>query len=237
MTPGRLLADNRNERALATRLRRKRFGILRTLVACTPPPVTILDVGGTAAYWRMMGFRDTEDVRVVLLNLGHDDPPSPPYSFFQGDARDLGQFRDGEFEIVFSNSVIEHVGGIEDQRRMAHEVRRVGRKYCVQTPNRSFPIEPHFLFPFFQRLPLGARIWLVRHFSLGWFKRATDDAAAREVVTGIRLLSRQEMRDLFPDGDLYEERFLGLVKSFVAHTPVCKGSMAGSSSDGSGQQR
>ena len=220
MSPGRFVADNSSELALATRMRRARFRILEGLIRSLVPPVRILDVGGTEVYWRMMGLQATADVEVVLLNTERASPSLPGFSSVQGDARALSGIGDGEFDIVFSNSVIEHVGGIDDQRRMANEVRRVGRMYCVQTPNRHFPIEPHFLFPFFQFLPVEARIWLVRRFSLGWFKAAPDEMRARELVTGIRLLTRREVQALFPEAVLFDEKVLGLVKSFVAYTPV-----------------
>jgi len=60
-----------------------------------------------------------------------------------GDGRYL-PFRDGSFDIVFSNSVIEHISSPEDQQRFADEVRRTGRAYWVQTPDYRFPIEPRF---------------------------------------------------------------------------------------------
>jgi 2-polyprenyl-3-methyl-5-hydroxy-6-metoxy-1,4-benzoquinol methylase len=73
----------------------------------------------------------------------------------------MPQFQNDEFDIVFSNSVIEHVGSYEEQNLMASEVRRVGKRYFIQTPNLFFPIEPHFLFPFFQFLPLDYRVTLI----------------------------------------------------------------------------
>ena len=125
--------------------------------------------------------------------------------------------RDRAFDVVFSNSVIEHVGGPNEQRRMAEEIRRVGKRYFVQTPNRNFPIEPHFLFPFYQFLPNTLQVWLLRSFDLGWFRRTPDPARARRAISGIRLLGYREVSRLFPEAEIYEEKFLGLTKSFVAH--------------------
>jgi hypothetical protein len=120
---------------------------------------------------------------------------------------------------VFSNSTIEHVGDFADQRRMAMEVRRIGRQYYVQTPNRHFPIEPHFMFPGFQFLPIWIRIWLLQHFTLGTHNKVPNRYDAEREVRSIRLMTRREVEALFPDATIFEERYYGLVKSFVAYTP------------------
>jgi 2-polyprenyl-3-methyl-5-hydroxy-6-metoxy-1,4-benzoquinol methylase len=126
-------------------------------------------------------------------------------------------FREREFDIVFSNSVIEHVGKYEQQAQMAKEVLRVGRRYFLQTPNRFFPIEPHFVFPLFQFLPVFLRIWLVSHFDLGWHKKASDTQEAVALANSIRLLTRRELKELFPGGTVYREKFYGLTKSFIIY--------------------
>jgi hypothetical protein len=140
----------------------------------------------------------------------------PPFSSVTGDARAMPEFADAEFDVVFSNSVIEHVGGLEDQRRMAEEIQRVGRRFFVQTPNRRFPIEPHTVFPLFQFLPLAVRVSLVRRFQLGWIPRTPDARAARGRVCSIRLLTRAEVGQLFPGATIHRERVCGLTKSFIA---------------------
>jgi SAM-dependent methyltransferase len=156
------------------------------------------------------------DLHVTLVNLEPQSASLPTFTRIVGDGRHLPQFPDKSFDIVFSNSTIEHVGTIEDQRRMAAEVRRIGKRYYVQTPNRNFPIEPHFLFPWFQFLPVPSRVWLMRHLSLGWVARIPDAARALSEVTSIHLLTKREFQDLFPEASIIEERFCGLVKSFVA---------------------
>lgn len=75
--------------------------------------------------------------KVTLLNV----MPQAGIDAVLGDARDLSRYGDGEFDVVFSNSCIGHVGGFEDQLRMAREIRRVGRRYFVQTPNHGLPID------------------------------------------------------------------------------------------------
>jgi hypothetical protein len=202
--------------SVAGRLRRKRFALFESLLREVPTPLRILDVGGTQSFWEVMGFSAGERVQVTLLNVIPPPVSLPHFTGVAGDARAL-QFADQSFDVVFSNSVIEHVGSYDDQRRMAGEVRRVGARYFLQTPNRYFPIEPHFLFPYYQFLPVVARVWLLQHFSLGWRGKTPDARAARASVESIRLLSKGELVKLFPEASLFKERVMGLTKSFVVY--------------------
>ncbi|MGH7728891.1 MAG: class I SAM-dependent methyltransferase [Vulcanimicrobiaceae bacterium] len=210
------LADTRNPASFAAALRRRRHALFAGLLARVPRPLAILDVGGTAAFWRSAPL-DLEGVSIAILNLAHEETGDPRLTSLVGDARDLGRFGDGAVDVVYSNSVIEHVGAFADQRRMAEEIRRVGKRYFVQTPNMDFPIEPHFLFPGFQFMPLELRTFLHRRFRLGWFERQPDLVQARRDVAAIRLLREDEFRSFFPGATLYRERFLGLTKSFIAY--------------------
>ena len=161
-----------------------------------------------------MGFKDSSHT-VTVLNVNKMKCELPGFKGLVGDARAMPQFKPHEFDVVFSNSVIEHVGTIEDQRSMAEEVRRVGKFYFVQTPNFFFPIEPHFLFPFFHWLPLTMRAWLLSRFDLGWYKKAGSLDEAISTVRQIRLLTYRELKHLFPEAMIVRERFLGLTKSFM----------------------
>jgi hypothetical protein len=78
----------------------------------------------------------------------------------------------------------------------------------VQTPNRYFPIEPHYQLPFFQFLPRSARMALNRRFSLGWQGKGHWEE--------ITLLSAGDLKRLFPDAEIRRERVLGLTKSLIA---------------------
>lgn len=210
-------ADNRYPDSLANRFRRRRFRLFRALLRPLPDPVRILDVGGTEGFWEQMGAAEDPSLEIVLLNIAEEAPDAGNVEAIDGDARDLSRFDDDGFDVVFSNSVIEHLGTRADQERMAREVRRVGRRYFVQTPNRYFPVEPHFLFPGFQFLPVATRIALVRRFALGYHDALPDPEDARRAVEEIRLLGSRELRRLFPDAELYRERVLGLTKSLIAY--------------------
>jgi len=213
------LGDARNPRSLASKLRRRRQAFFLSLLARIPRtgqgPLRLLDVGGNHLYWTTVGIPSAKEVEITVLNL--DEAPRPDLRIVRGDARHMPEFTDGYFDIVFSNSVIEHVGNFKDQQAMAREVARVGKRYFVQTPNRYFPIEPHFFFPGFQFLPLAVRAWLVGHFDLGFSTRTRDPRVARERVESIQLLSHASMRRLFPEAEIFCERFAGLTKSFVAY--------------------
>jgi hypothetical protein len=113
--------------------------------------------------------------------------------------------------------VIEHVGGLKDQHRMADEIKRVGKRYFIQTPNLYFPMEPHFLFPMFQFFPLWLKIWLISHYDLGWYVKTPEKEKALEIVKSIRLLCKKELYELFPGAIIYREKFLGLTKSFIVY--------------------
>lgn len=212
----RRLADNSSERSLATRFRRRRFQLFRSLLDSMQGHVEVLDVGGTQRFWELMLGDSDRSLRVTLLNIQHQPVSSRKFVSAVGDACSMPEYGSKSFDIVFSNSVIEHVGSYENQRRMSNEIRRIGERYFVQTPNKRFPLEPHFLFPWFQYLPVNARAWLVNHFDVGWYRRIADSDAARREVESIRLLTRRELTELFPGSTIYEERIGPLTKSFIA---------------------
>ncbi len=208
-------ADNRDPNSLASRLRAKRNEQFRSLLDSLPRPLKILDVGGRQTVWETIRLVDHPDVHITILNLEQEECRYRNVHSVAGDARDMRGFHDFQFDIVYSNSVIEHVGAIDQMVRMASEVRRVGRRYFVQTPYRYFPIEPHFVFPMFQFLPLSIRTLMVQNFNLGWIAKQPDRKQAADEVRSINLLSRRELQSLFPDGRMMEERLLGLTKSLI----------------------
>jgi len=94
-------------------------------------------------------------------------------------------FAEDEFDIAFSNAVVEHVGAREEQRRFVAELCRVAPRVFVSTPNRWFPVETHTLVPFVHWLPR-------RHAD-----RAMH-ALRRENWDQVELLSKSELLALFP---------------------------------------
>jgi SAM-dependent methyltransferase len=209
------LADNKAPGSLSNRLRKKRFIHFMELIKLLPRPLKVIDVGGTITFWERMGFTGQEEINITILNLKPESKDLPGFVNVTGDARDLHVFKDNEFDIAFSNSVIEHVGNFEDQKMMAEEMLRIGKRVFLQTPNRYFPIEPHFLFPFFQFFPQWLKVRLLMNFRLGWYERISDKRAAIKICNSIRLLTKNELLGLFPGASIHKEKFLGMIKSFI----------------------
>jgi hypothetical protein len=213
------LANNESSGSLAHRLRIKRFALFLEQINSLPRPVKILDVGGTGIFWERMGLLPGKDAVITLLNINEHPFTNRDFNIVTGDARNMTQFSDKEFDIAFSNSVIEHVGDFIRQSQMANEMKRVGKKIFLQTPDRYFPLEPHFLFPIFQFLPLKMKVWMVMHFKLGWYNRITEREKAIDLCNSIRLLTKRDLLKLFPGAMIIKEKFLGLTKSFVVLHP------------------
>jgi ubiquinone/menaquinone biosynthesis C-methylase UbiE len=126
-------------------------------------------------------------------------------------------FADGSYDMVFSNSVIEHVGTWEQQQAFAREARRVGRKLWIQTPAFECPVEPHYIAPFVHYLPRSVQKATLRWCTpWGWLQKPTKQQV-NDAVDSTRLLSKREFRELFPDCEILTERLAGILpKSYIA---------------------
>jgi hypothetical protein len=176
----------------------------------------VLDLGGTVLAWRAAEFRPAH---VTLINVADQGNVEEPWmTAVIGDACDPPDAINGEnFDLVYSNSVIEHVGGHARRLEFAAAVRRLAPHYWVQTPNRYFPVEPHFLFPGFQFLPVRARRFVSGAWPFGWYSQPEATVERRtEGVLEIELLSETELSHYFPDASVIRERWFGLTKSLIA---------------------
>lgn len=217
-------SDPYNKKSFSAKARAQRaqmFG--RYATQCNITNATVLDIGGTMAYWKNnlqyipQGL--IKDIDVINL------PPQEtveekigPVTLFQyaGDATDLSSLRLDHYDIVYSNSVLEHVGTLRNQKYMAEMVMKLGDYYFIQTPAKSFPIEPHFFFPFFAYLPLGTQAFLHQNFHLGFLHKNPDWLSARIVCEETRLITYRELKTIFKGCDIIKERLFGLCKSYIA---------------------
>ncbi len=193
------------------------MNLFRSFISDVSKPRKILDIGGEEIFWERMQFAGDKHNKITLLNLSKVEVHYGNLESVAGDARDLSKFDDGEFDIVFSNSVIEHLNSYEDQKKMAMDVQRIGKRYFIQTPNFYFPFEPHFLFPFFQFFPLWFKVLLIRHFSLGWIEQTPNTDQAVKIANSIRLLRKHELRELFPNATIHEEKIFLFPYSFIIY--------------------
>lgn len=202
-----------SEGSISERLRRRRWDLVRALVPDLAE-LRVLDLGGTGAFWARAPIRPAQVTVVNLLEAELFDDPC--VTSIAGDACRADEYVAGQtFDLVFSNSLIEHLGGHNDRRRFAAVVSDLAPRYLVQTPYRYFPLEPHWLFPGFQFLPVRARSQLAPRWPLG-HTYGWDQGAATNEVLATHLLSSAEMRDYFPDARIVWERVGGAPKSLLA---------------------
>lgn len=178
--------------------------------------INILDLGGTEEFWKDKSLLKNDNVKITLLNISAQPVNHPNLESVAGDATNLTEFEDHSFDLVFSNSVIEHLYTSENQIKMANEIRRVGKKYFVQTPNKYFVIEPHYALPLCQFMPSPFVYFILTKTKLSRMQR-WDPQYAQSYLDEIRLLSLKDMKQLFPEGKVYFEKFLGMNKSFTLH--------------------
>jgi SAM-dependent methyltransferase len=181
---------------ISLRSRRRKLALFLETIAPTAE-TTVLDLGADdLAFGDAGGGVSTLNFfeehypwpeRITALGLSAGDrfrERYPHVRYVQGDALDL-PFGDAEFDVVFSNAVVEHVGGRERQRRFVAEALRVARRAFVTTPNRWFPVEVHTLLPLVHWLPdpLAHRAY---------------DLARKPWAKENHLLGPSGLRDLFP---------------------------------------
>lgn len=206
-------ADVESADSLSNRLRAARFRLFESLLPAGS--ARILDIGGTNAYWTQRGYAERTGIEVLLVNLAPEPQVAENLIPVVADASSL-DYDDMEFDVVFSNSVIEHLVTRRAQHAMAREVRRLAPTYYVQTPNYWFPIEPHFLAPGWQYLPERVRVEALRRRRFGHLGPVPDPLQAFECVEEIKLLTSRELRLLFPDATIHRERFGPWTKSLTA---------------------
>ncbi|GGD16703.1 class I SAM-dependent methyltransferase [Aureimonas glaciei] len=212
-----------SDRSVEFRFRARRFAYIASIIEElleTRTSIRILDVGGTEDYWRIareLLARYRDRISITLVNTEMQNVADTGlFRTLCADACEPDFLAGDHYDLVHSNSVIEHVGDAARMAAFSENIQRLGRRYYVQTPNYWFPLEPHFRVIGFQWLPIALRAWLMRRFNLGFFPRAKTDAEAMSNVAEIRLLNARQMRQLFPRAEQRIERVAGLSKSIMA---------------------
>ncbi|WP_218578737.1 class I SAM-dependent methyltransferase [Vineibacter terrae] len=211
----RNLVAGTSSSSLAGRARARRWNLfLRTFPDLER--LKVVDLGGTPQFWSASPIRPRS---LTVVNLATSNSPATDWvEVVTGDAckaAELGLQND--YDLVFSNSTIEHVGGHDRCLAFAETVKTLGSRHWIQTPYRYFPIEPHFVFPGLQFLPIALRQHVAARWPLSYTKSMggnLDDPL--DAVLWTELLSRTHMKYYFPASEIVSERFAGLTKSLIA---------------------
>lgn len=179
--------------------------------------MSVIDLGGSLSTWERAPVRARH---VHVVNVSAPPAEVPGWAEVErGDACALpSHIARRRYDLVFSNSVIEHVGGHERRLRFAETVRSLSERYWVQTPYRYFPVEPHWLFPGLQFLPVALRARIAHRWPLA-YTPGRPKAAVLRTVLWTELIDRTQLRHYFPDAQVRSERVAGLTKSLIAVRP------------------
>ena len=191
------------------RARTKRMRLFAALIGVRKG-LRILDLGGQPMIWDSIA----EKIDLTIVNLpgvaGQSIPSQHAIRYIEADACALHNLDQRSFDVVFSNSVIEHVGEAERRQAFAAQARRLGKSYWVQTPSRWFPIEAHCGMPFWWFYPARVRQSLLAR----WRRTLPDWTRMVEETT---VLSKAELQQLFPEATILTEKSLGIAKSYIAY--------------------
>ncbi|MEA2441398.1 MAG: hypothetical protein QOH76_2822 [Thermoleophilaceae bacterium] len=185
----------------------------------------VLDLGGEAHTWTGSDRRPRE---VTLLNIPwkaeeqaarlEGRPEGAWLKPVAGDAcNPPEELLDQPFDLVYSNSVIEHVGGHQRRRAFAYYAQALGEHHWIQTPNRYFPLEPHWVCPGIHYLPPRARAAVTQVWPIGNYTHRRESLRQRMGdVLAVELLTASEMQYYFEASRIVRERVAGLAKSLIA---------------------
>tara|TARA_B100000900_G_C20588656_1_gene720693 strand:- start:1241 stop:1909 length:669 start_codon:yes stop_codon:yes gene_type:complete len=208
------ISEDKN--SLGNKFREKRFKLFFKEIEKLKKPTSILDLGGKINFWENRGLAGNNNYKIIIINIELEKSKYSNIKCKIGDATNLVEFKNQSFDIVHSNSVIEHLHNLKNQKKMASEAVRVGKKYIIQTPNKYFFVEPHYLIPFFQFIPNSIKFQILTKTKISRLKK-WDKKFAKQYIEEINLLSLNELKKLFPNSHIYYEKFLGMNKSFTVH--------------------
>lgn len=212
------------------RFHNARAELLRKLIPLTPG-MSVLDLGSGWSDPFITRVAATIPLDVTLADISEGPLHDAARYGFRAVVLEEGKplpFRDGEFDLLVCNSVIEHATASKQdcldpslsetqwsalatagQRAFADEIRRVAKQYFVQTPHRNFPFDLHLWLPFTNWLPHSSTRRLVQLTDRFWIKH--------NGIADWNLLDTDDMQGLFPDAQVHVESLFGVPKSIIAY--------------------
>lgn len=189
-------------------------------------PLRIIDLGGTVPFWRGFGLNPAHGLHVTLINTHRHDTSAAGFTDNTGliedrdmDANDVTIEHLRSFDLIFSNSFLEHLRSREEQTTLAGKICASGVSYFIQTPNKFSPVDPHFpspFAPFFAAYPKPLQAWMLSHARLGSGAKSPDFAEAMDRLLYYNPVGLADMRLLFPGAQLVMERPAGVPMSIIA---------------------
>lgn len=178
---------------------------------------TILDVGVTCdenhpasnmleycyPYKKKITCVGVEDAR-------HLERIYPGVQFLQIQPHQPLPFADKQFDITYSNAVLEHAGTRAGQTAFVRELCRVGKQVFITVPNRLFPVEHHTALPLLHYLPNPAFRAIARAFGLVFWSKEEN----------LNLFYPWEIVSFFPKDILPKLVFIGIGLS-VFRSNIC----------------
>lgn len=191
---------------------------------------TILDMGGGDGSYMDRFKASLNNYKVIIADIDKTAlkiAEEKGYFTSQIDAASNKlPFNDQEIDCVFCNSVIEHITipkdqlwsdrsssdsffdeAFEIQKKFATELRRVAKKYYVQTPHKAFPVEAHTWFPFVGYLKRKNQLRVIKQLNKFWVKKTAPDW---------NLLDEHDMQKMFPDAEIIVWKKYGFKKEIIA---------------------
>lgn len=206
--------------------RSRRLRLFKRFLAHARGPLRIVDLGGTVRFWEDWGLRADDPVDVTLVNnhlvdKTHMDDPIrlPNIHRVCADVLTLTPEEFAKYDLIFSNSLIEHLPGRAAQEKLAAAILASGRPYFIQTPNKRSPLDPHFprlYVPFFATYPRSLQARLLTWSALGSGSAAPSYEAALTRLEHYHPLTVHDVQQLFPQARVMVERPLGVPMSVVA---------------------
>ena len=212
------------------RLRRftrgRRLRLFNEFMSGVTGPVRLIDLGGTVKFWEDWGLAKRPQLDVTLVNnhdrdKNHEDDPItlPNLRRLRADVLSLTAEDFAQYDVIFSNSLIEHLPGRALQQQLARAIIDSGRPYFLQTPNKHSPIDPHFprpYVPFFATYPRPLQARLLSWSSLGSGSTAPSYQAALQRLQNYYPMTVNDIRRCFPRARVVVERPLGVPMSIIA---------------------
>jgi hypothetical protein len=206
--------------------REQRLKLFNDFMKGATGSVRLVDLGGTVKFWEKWGLAKQPLLDVTVVNnhwidKNHIDDAItlPNIRRLRADVLDFSAEDFAQYDVIFSNSLIEHLPGRHLQQKLARAIVDSGRRYFLQTPNKMSPVDPHFprpYVPFFAAYPRPLQARLLSWNALGSGSAAPSYDAALQRLANYFPLTTRDMRGLFPKAHIVMERPLGVPMSIVA---------------------